>query len=117
MGVHKTPVLKDKSVHLTLRLVENENFGLGYMGYTDVRIRFNDMPTQPTWWTKEVELAFLGPYSYEKLETIVAANEGFTTFEGLSLTEKRKIALNTKEYISEHGITEKNGDPMEIPVY
>ena len=27
--VHKTPVLKDKSVHLTLRLVENENFGLG----------------------------------------------------------------------------------------
>ena len=34
------------------------------------------MPTQPTWWTKEVELAFLGPYSYEKLETIVAANEG-----------------------------------------
>ena len=33
--VHKTPALKDKSVHLTLRLVENENFGLGYMGYTD----------------------------------------------------------------------------------
>ena len=64
MVVHKTPALKDKSVHLTLRLVENENFGLGYMGYTDVRIRFNDMPTQPTWWTKEVELAFLGPYSY-----------------------------------------------------
>ena len=29
--VHKTPALKDKSVHLTLRLVENENFGLGYM--------------------------------------------------------------------------------------
>ena len=115
--LHKTPALKDKQVHLTLRLVENENFGLGYIGYTDVRVRFNDMKMKPLWWTKEIELAFLGPYSYEKLEAIVAANEGFTTFEGLDITTRRKIALNTKEYIRKHGITEANGDAMVIPIY
>lgn len=115
--LHKTPALKDKQVYLTLRLVENENFDLGYMGYTDVRVRFNDMKVKPLWWTDEVELAFLGPYSYEKLETIVAANEGFTTFEGLDITARRKIALNTKDYIRQHGITEANGDAMVIPIY
>ena len=113
--LHKTPALKDKQVYLTLRLVENENFDLGYMGYTDVRVRFNDMKVKPLWWTDEVELAFLGPY--EKLETIVAANEGFTTFEGLDITARRKIALNTKDYIRQHGITEANGDAMVIPIY
>ena len=97
--------------------MENENFGLGYIGYTDVRVRFNDMKMKPLWWTKEIELAFLGPYSYEKLEAIVAANEGFTTFEGLDITTRRKIALNTKEYIRKHGITEANGDAMVIPIY
>lgn len=30
--VHKTPALKDKSVHLTLRLVENENFRIRIYG-------------------------------------------------------------------------------------
>lgn len=115
--LHKTPALKDKQVCLTLRLVENENFDLGYMGYTDVRVRFNDMKVKPLWWNDEVELAFLGPYSYEKLETIVAANEGFTTFEGLDITARRKIALNTKDYIRQHGITEANGDAMVIPIY
>ena len=75
------------------------------------------MKMKPLWWTKEIELAFLGPYSYEKLEAIVAANEGFTTFEGLDITTRRKIALNTKEYIRKHGITEANGDAMVIPIY
>ncbi|MFR7877601.1 MAG: hypothetical protein ACLU4J_15025 [Butyricimonas paravirosa] len=82
----------------------------------DVRIRFNDMPTQPTWWTKEVELAFLVPILMKSWKRLSRRTKDLQHLS-LSLTEKRKIALNTKEYISEHGITEKNGDPMEIPVY
>ena len=93
----KAPSLKDKQVYLTLRLVANENFGL--------------------WWTQEVTDAYLGKYSFKKLETIIAANEGFSTFEGLSDTEKRKIALKTKAYILANNIKEENGDPMEIPMY
>ena len=86
----KAPSLKDKQVYLTLRLVANENFGLGYTGYSDVKIRFNDQEVIPLWWTQEVTDAYLGKYSFKKLETIIAANEGFSTFEGLSDTEKRK---------------------------
>lgn len=115
--MYKKPSLKDKEVFLTLRLVENENFGLGYVTYTDVRLRFNDMKVRPLWWTDEIEDAYLGTYSYKKLETIIAANEGFTTFDGLSDTEKRKVALNTKAYIKLHGITEDDDSPMEIPMY
>ena len=113
----KVPSLKDKQVYLTLRLVANENFGLGYTGYSDVKIRFNDQNVIPLWWTQEVTDAYLGKYSFKKLETVIAANEGFSTFEGLSDTEKRKIALNTKAYILANNIKEENGDPMEIPMY
>ena len=115
--LHKTGSLKDKEVHLTLRLMENENFELGYVGYRDVKIRFNDKIVKPLWWTDDIKDAYLGEYSFEKFETIVLANEGFTTFDGLSDTEKRKIALNTKTYIARHGITEKDGSPMFIPIY
>lgn len=115
--VYKTESLKDKEVYLTLRLIENENFELGYVGYRDVKIRFNDKIVKPLWWNKDVVEGYLGEYSFEKFETIVLANEGFTTFEGLSDTEKRKIALNTKAYINRHGITEKDGRPMFIPIY
>ena len=114
---YSLPSLKDKQVYLTLRLVANENFGLGYTGYSDVKIRFNDQEVIPLWWTQEVTDAYLGKYSFKKLETIIAANEGFSTFEGLSDTEKRKIALKTKAYILANNIKEENGDPMEIPMY
>ena len=97
--------------------MEYENFALGYVGYRDVKIRFNDKIVKPLWWTDDVVKGYLGEYSFEKFETIVLANEGFTTFDGLSGTEKRKIALNTKDYIALHGITEKDGSPMYIPIY
>lgn len=115
--IHQVPSLKGKEVVLTLRLVENTHFGLGYNGYREARIRFNDKIIQPKWWNREVELAYLGGYSYEKFETIVAANPGFTTFDGLTTTEKRKVALRTKAYIAEHGITEADGSSMIIPMY
>ena len=115
--IKKVPSLKDKEVVLTVRLVENDNFGLGYWGYRDVRIRFDDIIKKPLWWDDEVTYAYLGEYSYKKLETVMAANPDFVTFEGLSATAKRKVALNTKQYIADHGVTEEDGSPMLIPIY
>lgn len=114
--VFKTASLKDREVVLTLRLVDSDDFKVGYVGHTDVRIRFNDKQHKPAWWDAEVESAYLGDYSLKKLETVVAANEAFTGFDGLSGTERRKIALKTKEYIKRYGITEEDGSPMVIPV-
>lgn len=115
--IKKVPSLKDKEVVLTVRLVENDYFGLGYWGYRDVKIRFDDIIKPPLWWDKEVIYAYLGEYSYKKLETVMAANPDFVTFEGLSATAKRKVALNTKQYIADHGVTEEDGSPMLIPIY
>lgn len=115
--IFKTPSLRGKEVYLTLRLVETPDFAPGYATYREVKIRFNYMDVKPAWWTAEIRDAYLGEYSRKKLETVIAANEGFTTLEGLSDTEKRKIALKTKAYIAERGITEEDGSSMVIPMY
>lgn len=115
--IYKAP-LENEEVVLTLRLVENTNFGLGYNGYLDARIRFNDDDSKPPkWWNREVELAYLGVFSRTKLNTIKAANPDFTGFDGLNATQKRKIALNTKAYIAEHNVIDEDDKPMFIPMY
>lgn len=114
--MHRVPSLHDREVYLTLRLTDNLNFKVGYVGYTEVKLRFNDIQGKPSWWTQEVEDVYLGAYSDKKLATIFAANPGFTTFVGLSVTEKRKVALNTRRYIKDNGITEADGTEMIIPM-
>lgn len=114
--MHRVPSLEGREVYLTLRMTENVSFRTGYMGYTDVKLRFNNAAGKPTWWTQDVEDVFLGAYSDKKLATIFAANPGFTTFVGLTVTEKRKVALNTRRYIRDNGITEEDGSEMKIPM-
>ena len=114
--MHRVPSLEGKEVYVTLRLTANANFKVGYVGYTDVKLRFNNVEGKPTWWTQEVEDVFLGVYSARKLETVFAANPSFTTFVGLSVTEKRKVALNTRKYIKDNNITEVGGGDMIIPM-
>lgn len=118
--LHKDKVATDEEVFVTLRLTENENFGLGYMTYDDIKIRFNNKIVKPLWWDDDyVTAALFGNYSFKKLETIVAANPNFKTIVGLSQTDQRIIALETKKYIKEHGITEDEEGliPMDIPMY
>ena len=49
--------------------------------------------------------------------TIIEANPGFTTIEGMSSAEIRQVAIATKEYIKKNGIKEDDGSEMEIPIY
>ena len=51
-------------MYLTLRLVVYENCALGYVGYRDVKIRFNDKIVKPLWWTDDVVKGYLGEYSF-----------------------------------------------------
>lgn len=119
--VYKDKIANDDERVLRLRLVETEDLKLGMNSpldpYTDIQFRFNNKITQPLWWTEDVSTVFFGQYSYKKFETIIAANPGFTSIEGMSSAEIRKIALNTKEYIKEHNITEEDGSPMTFPIY
>lgn len=119
--IYKDKLEDGEEVLLRLRLIANDNFGLAFSlpenDYTLVSLRFNNKVSKPLWWKGDIELAVFGKYSFKKFETIVAANSDFTTADGLSLSELRKIALRTKEYIKEHSITEEDGSPMEIPMY
>lgn len=115
--VLKSNVLEGKEYYMTIRLKDNNNFSVGYFQNTDVKLRFNNILSQPLWWNNGITNGYFGVYSKKKLETIMLANPGFTTTEGMNGTEKTKIGLITQKYIREHGITEENGDPMVLPIY
>ena len=108
--VHKNKVETDGEYYVTYKLIENENFTVGYTGYTMVKVWFNNLIKAPLWWDKEVEDIFLGEWSQEKFEILVQVT-GVFSFEGLSATEKRKYSLQLKEYIEENNLS------MTVPVY
>ena len=106
---------------LRLRLVESDDlkvaFGSPSDSYTDIQLRFNNKISKPLWWDTNIAGVFFGEYSYKKYVTIIEANPGFTTIEGMSSAEIRQVAIATKEYIKKNGIKEDDGSEMEIPIY
>jgi len=117
VSVFKNKLSEGEEVVLTLRLINNENFKVGYQYYTDVKFRFNNKMVKPSWWTFTIEAVYFGNYSYEKFTAICEANPGFTSTQDISGTQIRKIAIKTKTYIKENHITEKDGSEMIIPIY
>lgn len=115
--VLKNSVPEGEEYYMTVRLKANDNFGVGYYQNTDVRLKFNNIPSTPLWWDNGITRGYFGVYSKKKLETIMLANPGFTTTEGMSSTDKTKIGIITNAYILEHNVTEENGDPMVLPIY
>lgn len=116
MTIHTDKVEKDKEFYITLRLIANENFGVGYRGYSDVKLRFNNKASRPDWWDDRVEEVYLGTWSEKKFETFVLAT-GLTSFDGMSAGEMRLYSLKMKEYVAENNVTEADGSPMIIPIY
>lgn len=117
LTIHSDKVTVDGEFYITLRVVENENFGVGYKGYTDVKLRFNNKNTKPDWWDARIVEVYLGEWSPEKFDALVIATGGITSFEGLFAGEMRLYSLMLKDYIEENGITEKDGEPMVVPIY
>ncbi|MEF2576379.1 MAG: DUF4843 domain-containing protein [Bacteroidales bacterium] len=119
--VYKNKIKEGDEKVLKLRLVDSDDLKVAFNNptdsYTDIQFRFNNKISKPLWWDKNITGAFFGEYSYKKYETIIKANPGFTTIEGLSSAEIRMVALNAKDYIEKNGITEDDGKEMEIPIY
>lgn len=113
--------LGDKELLLVVKINENENFEQGFFNNVTARLAFNDIKSKPAWWNADIINNYFGTYSFEKYETIIkAANEEgiiFTSTEGLTPTEKREIAIITKDYIAKNGITELSGEDMIIIAY
>ncbi len=119
--IYKNKIQDGDERVLVLRLVETEDLKLAFNNpndsYTDIKFRFNNKISKPLWWDDTVTKIFFGEYSYKKYVTIIEANPGFTSIEGMSSAEIRQIAINAKEYIKKNSITEDDGSAMEIPIY
>lgn len=107
--------MNDKEMTLLLRIMSNEYFEAGFKGYTDARIVFNDIATQPLWWNKDIEDLFLGKWSAKKYEELIKSS-GLTSLVDMEYSFIRKICLEFKEYIRKNNITEADGTPMELTV-
>ena len=116
MTIHADKVEKNKEFYITLRLIANENFAVGYRGYSDVKLRFNNKASRPGGGDDRVIEVYLGPWSEKKFETFVLAT-GLTSFEGMAAGEMRLYSLRMKEYVAENNVTEADGSPMIIPIY
>lgn len=117
LTVHADRLGKNKEYYITYQLMANANFGVGYKGYTQVKLWFHNRSSQPLWWTQRVVDVYLGVWSAKKFETLIIATEGINSFEGLSASEMRYYSLLLKEYIRVNGITETDGSPMIVPIY
>lgn len=111
--------LENKEVVLTLRIVANENFQPGLTGKQTVKIIFNNIKSQPLWWSGELEKYILGKYSDKKFEHLVLATK-VNDWSGLSLSEARDLTMKFKVYLIENDIMEEDGvTPMVdgVPCY
>lgn len=117
LTVHADKVPEGEAYKITYRLVPNEHFILGYKGYLQVTLHFNNRESCPPWWNSKIEEVYLGKWSQRKMETLYIATDGIGSFENLGATECRYYALQLKRYIEEKGITEEDGSPMIVPIY
>ena len=117
LTIHAEKVNEGERFCITYRLVANGTFGVGYKGYQEVKLWFNNIESRPLWWDQRIEDVYLGTWSARKFEALVLATGGINTFEGLSATEMRLYALKLQEYIRNNGITEADGSPMVVPIY
>lgn len=115
----KTDDLKE-NVKLCLQLMPNEYFGGSMKQYERIMVVFNNVVSQPLWWTKDVTKIYLGTYSRTKYEALVTYT-GVSDFGKLNSGQKRQCALKLKDAIEQYNLQDKDKDgnefPMEVPIY
>lgn len=113
--------LGDEESLLVLTINETANFELGFSQNIVAKLAFNNIKSQPKWWTKDIINSYFGVYSYKKYQTIIIAAEEegieFSSTDGLTPTEIRNIALIAQDYIARNNIKEANGEDMIIVAY
>ena len=62
MTIQRTDVMEHEWLHVTLRVLPNEYFALGYGNLNEVLISFSDILAKPSWWDTYMGLGYFGPY-------------------------------------------------------
>lgn len=107
--------LETEGVTLVIALESDNNFTQGFIGQRYITIHYNALPAAPFWWDDTFQIYF-GAWSEKKMDELVAFT-GINDFTGMDEPNLRRWAIQFKQHVEENGITEENGDPMDIPVY
>lgn len=102
------PELLNKSVYVTFRIAENENFKPGLYNQQEIKISFNNIKSKPLWWTGNIERILLGEYSHKKYEYFVIAT-GVTDMTDMDLAAARVEVIKFKRYLIANNIMEEDG--------
>lgn len=116
ISIFRKERLLQTSVTLALKIIENENFKIGYYNMQRIRLRFDDIVSQPLWWDNVIEYVYMGKFSVRKYNVYIEVS-GKVDIDGLESWELRQICLDMKDYIKEHKIVEEDGSPMKIICY
>lgn len=111
-----TPHLTSETVRLTVKLVENEDFGLGYATRLTASVSFNNQMSKPLWWDDNITNLFLGKYSEEKYLAFYECTQ-ISDLTDFPFWRLRQLTIEFREYIGKHDLKEKNGDPMTVVAY
>lgn len=114
--IFKNDHLTTDQVKVTLYLVDNEHFEQGFSNNLSVRLTFDNIPSKPDWWTKNIEESYLGPYTSEKFEAFYAFSGLLEIASDVPPSVLRKMMHEFRAYIEENDIKEADGSPMVIPV-
>lgn len=123
--LHKTSHLDKETVKVTVRLVPNKTFGLAeYLGsssYTEAitaSVTFDNKLSKPLWWTKDIEINYLGKWTATKyLYFIESCNGEVLDLTGYDPDEVRLLAKKFKEDIKDNGWLDDDGQLISIPVF
>lgn len=78
---------------LTLEIVPTDEALVGQFERSRAVLQITKDPVRPDWWTKEVEISLLGPYSAKKYKLFLKNVEGADKFDGTLIKEHRDRAI------------------------
>ena len=100
---------------LVIAIESNDNFTQGFIGQRYITICYDALPAAPLWWDATFEM-FFGAWSEAKMNALVECT-GINNFTGVEEPYLRRYAIQLKQYVEEHNLTEEDGTPIDIPVY
>ncbi|MBE5694426.1 MAG: DUF4843 domain-containing protein [Bacteroides sp.] len=126
--LHKTALLDDKEVKVTVRLEPNENFGLAeYMTSASRQsltavVTFSNKYIKPLWWDENIVNNYLGKFDEKgiKYQYFIEFCDGeILDLTDMSADDRFILARNFKKYLTENDLRDENGNPMadSIPVF
>ena len=62
MTIQRTDVMAHQWMHVTLRVLPNEHFALGYGNLEEVLVSFSDILAKPDWWDTYMGYGYFGNY-------------------------------------------------------